>query len=943
VAQSIKTPATTQTMQPDVSVVTRYSRQDTLARALQSLVSQRKDQLQPSLELILVDALGGGIQPSVPEDIGKVQWVSTGTPMSRPVALAAGIAAALGEFCIVLDDDDWFDSPHLQKLFFGLRAARASNSNVVAATTGVRLIDHEGNIYRIWDRPIRREQMLVVNWLPPQGLLFHTKTAQTKCQVDATLNLFEDWDLWLQLLQQGSFIHLPGVTANYLFNPQGSGVHDPEKQSMALLEMQQKWVNVFPTHFSERIRLSLEQSDALRIAHKTLNQVEADFDRLSLEYRLLLTSRSWKITSPLRSLSIKIKKFRDYAQMALTLVREARVGSRGLAQLAGHLARSFGQLVRLLRTQASGRLAIAEYARWIKRHADLVHRTDAGFDARLAASDSALPLLSVLMPVFRPEQRWIDAAIRSLQSQTYPNWELCMVDDGSNDPLLTKHLSLWAQGDNRIRLLSSGTNRGISAATNQALALARGRYVALMDQDDLLHPQALYWVAKEITDQPDLVAIYTDEDKIGSDGQRCEPYFKPEFDPILLLEQNFFSHLGVFKKELVEALGGLRSEFNGSQDHDLILRVSRGAQPHQIRHIPRVLYHWRIHAGSTSGDIGNKSFAHQAGLAAVQDHLDISLPGFRIQPRASSQFFQVIPRTPGPDELLIRPMSIEIIIPTRDRLDLLKRCIESIRKTRTEIRLHITIVDNGSTAGDCLAYLDQLQAIPQFKTLNDEQPLSIRVIRDDGPFNYSWLNNLAVAQSQADYIVLMNNDIEVIDGDWLGIMLGWAMRPDTGAVGAKLIYPSRKVQHGGVILGLNGVAGHAFAGLSETAQGYFGHAILSRTVSAVTAATLMIAREKFNAVGGLNEEHLAVAFNDVDLCLRLKESGLRNIFASGAVLLHHESASRGSDLIGPRREKFLQEIDYMQKRWSELLLKDSAYNPNLSLRFGHALADPPRL
>ncbi len=936
VSQGLPPTLPTQDPSIDVSVLVRFTRTDLLHRALHSLATQRTDCGRPSIELVLVDAGASGQIPAAANDCfeavqtkPKLVWVSGTAKLDRPSALAAGLNAASGEYTIVLDDDDWFDPPHLQKLFFGLEEARRRDPNIVAATTGVRLIDTEHRIHRIWDAPLKRERMLLVNWLPPQAVLFHTRTAQRDCVVDLQMDIFEDWDLWLQLMAIGRFVHLPGVTANYWLNPKGSGVHDQLKQDRYTHQLRQKWLSFFSPNLTDRARADLERTDGLLKAYDHIDGLELALVDARAQIGALLASKSWRITAPLRSLTVRLRQLQRLAQMARTLLHEARIRARHPRRLVKHLIDSIHQLARLGQMRRSGRMAAAVYADWRARHQSILRATDPAFDAIVRDSHETI---SMVMPVYKPNLAWLDEAIESVRRQTYGRWELCMVDDGSNDPALTAHLEAWAKRDSRIRVYKAPDNQGISAATNLAIQMASADFIALMDQDDLLDEQALYWVAREIHLHPQAQAIYSDEDKIDQQGLRSEPYFKPEFDPVLLMQQNFFSHLGVFRKSLVQSLGGLRSEFDGSQDHDLILRVSRLVKPEQIRHIPRILYHWRVHDQSTASDIASKGFAHTAGLAAVQDHLDIARPGFTVGVRSGSQFFELTPTALQPDCLLRAPISVEIIIPTRDRLDLLKTCLESLKKTRTLATVLITVIDNASSDSACLAYLTELRGRPNH-----------RVIRDESPFNYSALNNAAVAKSQADYLVLMNNDIEVIDGRWLDAMLGWAMQDDIGAVGAKLLYPNRTVQHGGVILGLNGVAGHAFAGLPAETQGYFGHTILARSSTAVTAATLMVRREKFLQAGGLDERNLAVAFNDVDLCLRLHSLGYTNLITPQATLIHHESASRGSDLVGPRREKFLQEVAYMQDRWSTELAADPNYNPNLSLRFGHALADPPRL
>lgn len=545
---------------------------------------------------------------------------------------------------------------------------------------------------------------------------------------------------------------------------------------------------------------------------------------------------------------------------------------------------------------------------------------------REAEDRSGAPLISVLMPVYNAPEIWLRRAIESVLAQSWPHWELCIADDASTEPHVRTVLEEYRQRDPRLKLVFRDRNGHISATSNSALELACGEFFALLDHDDELPPDALYWVAREIAAQPDAALIYSDEDKIGTDGERKDPYFKPDWNPDLFLSQNMVSHLGVYRTGLVRQIGGFRAGYEGSQDYDLALRVAEQARPGQIRHIPRVLYHWRTIAGSTSLDIGEKPYAADAALRAINDHfarcgIDAEAAGVHDGPG----MYRV--RYALPAEL----PRVSLIIPTRNGLDLLQRCIESIRTKTRYANYDILIVDNGSDDPATLAYLARL-----------ESEGAARILRDPRPFNYSALNNGAVREAGGELVGLLNNDLEVISPDWLDEMVSHALRPEIGAVGARLWYPDDTLQHGGVIL-VGGVAAHAHRQVRKGNAGYGGRAALLQDFSAVTAACMVLRKEVFQRIGGF-DENLAVTFNDVDLCLKIQALGYRNLWTPYAELYHHESATRGHDNTPDKRARFAAEIRLMQERWGELLRRDPAYSPNLTLdREDFSLAWPPRV
>ena len=537
------------------------------------------------------------------------------------------------------------------------------------------------------------------------------------------------------------------------------------------------------------------------------------------------------------------------------------------------------------------------------------------------------PLISIILPSYKPKMAWFKEAIASVYKQTYQNWELCIADDASNLPELNQYLKELQSKDTRVKVVFRKDNGHISAASNSALTLATGEWVALLDHDDLLHEYALFYIAKEILTHSDAMLIYSDEDKVDEHSVRRDPYFKPNWNLELFYSQNMFSHLGAYNKQLLDDIGGFRLGLEGAQDYDLALRCIEKISADKIRHIPRILYHWRVHDKSTSKDPEAKPYAMMAGERALNEHFK------RSGQDASAELigFGYRIRFGLPIELPL----VSVVIPTRNNHDLLKCCLDSILGITTYPNYEIVVVDNGSDSSDSLNYLDQIMSID-----------SVTVLTDSRPFNYSALNNRAVEIARGEVICLLNDDTEIITADWLNEMVGIAIRPDVGAVGAKLLYADGSIQHAGIIcgMGVDKVAGHAHYGMHSTHNGYFGRSNLTSSFSAVTGACMVLRKSLYKKVLGMNEVDLIVAYNDVDLCLKIATLGYRNIYTPYAQLYHHESASRGADMAKSNKKRFASEVEYMRTRWSDFLQEDPMYSPNLSL--DHAdfrFAYPPRL
>jgi glycosyltransferase involved in cell wall biosynthesis/peptidoglycan hydrolase CwlO-like protein len=649
----------------------------------------------------------------------------------------------------------------------------------------------------------------------------------------------------------------------------------------------------------------------------------------------LRNSTSWKATMPIRFVGRQLLRIRTTFR-AMPYAISMTGGYRGLLNHVWYTYKKEGVngVKRRILFSASPGAAppvidydenkLNDYPEWVRRY-DNFSATDREKIKNRINQLPYTPLISVVMPVYNPPLEMLKDAIKSVKDQLYLNWELCIADDASTDRAVRELLKDCAAGDSRIKLVFREKNGHISAASNSALGLATGDYIALFDNDDLLPEHALFYIAQTIVDHPDAGLIYSDEDKIDATGTRYNPYFKSDWNPDLFLSHNMICHLGVYRADLVRELGGFREGYEGAQDYDLALRCTELLAPEQILHIPKVLYHWRSHPGSTAKAGSEKKYALSAGERALNDHFA------RISISAKSEMldfgmYRAHYILPNPSPL------VSLIIPTRNGLSLVKQCINSIVHKTTYKNYEIIIVDNNSDDPETLAYLAEVASDSR-----------IHVLRDERPFNFSALNNSAVSHARGTYLGLINNDIEVISPQWLDEMMSLAAQPGVGAVGARLWYPNDTLQHGGVISGIGGVAGHSHKHLPRGNRGYFSRAQLIQTMSVVTAACLVIKKSIYREVAGLDEINLKIAFNDVDFCLRVREAGYRNIWTPYAELYHHESATRGFEDTPEKQARFRDEVIFMQKRWGDNLQNDPAYNPNLTLeREDFSLAWPPR-
>ena len=562
-----------------------------------------------------------------------------------------------------------------------------------------------------------------------------------------------------------------------------------------------------------------------------------------------------------------------------------------------------------------------DYKEWVRRYDTLNNEARSIMQSRIDDFENK-PLISIIMPVYNPKPEWLREAIESVRKQIYSRWELCIADDASTNSEIQSVLQHYISVDSRIKVDFREKNGHISAASNSALALVTGEWVALFDHDDLLAEHALFWVVDAINKKPRVRLFYSDEDKIDENNERLGPYFKCDWNVDLFYSQNMISHLGVYKATMMREVNGFRVGLEGSQDYDLALRCIERLNADQIYHIPRVLYHWRVHAESTAASVDAKPYALLAGERALNDHF--SRQGIKAKAECIGVGYRA--RYQLPERCLL----VSLIIPARNGLQLMQQCVESILGKTTYPNYEILIIDNASDDPATLSYFESLAYEPKVRVLKD--PTS--------PFNFSALNNNAVKKAQGDVIALIDNDIEVISPDWLNEMVSLVVQPQIGAVGANLWYPNDTLRHGGVVLGLGGCAGHAHKGFARRSHGYFSRASSISSFSAVTAACLVVRKEVYEEVNGLNEVELKVAFNDVDFCLRVREAGYRNVLTPYAELYHHESLEDTVE----KQSRLSKEVAYMKARWGEQLMDDPAYSPNLTLDYeDFSYAWPPRV
>ncbi len=663
---------------------------------------------------------------------------------------------------------------------------------------------------------------------------------------------------------------------------------------------------------------------ALEIHRSHSSALEALLAQYEARIKAIETSRLWRMRRAYFKMRALLRTGSSTSRKGFKWVRRFTflVSSKGRGILRKFFAKIFRALylwtevrpVRILVGEEQLRAATIDhadpYTQWMSKH--FARASDLqGYKDDIALL-SYRPLVSVVMAVYDPPVALLDAAIRSVLDQVYDNVELCIADDRSKDSRVRDRLKKWSEEDPRVKVMFRDENGHISKASNSALALATGEFVALMDHDDLLSPDAIYHIVKRLNLDRALDILYTDEDKVDEQGIHSDPHFKPQWCPDHLLSRNYFGHLVVVRTSLMQRIGGFRVGFEGSQDYDLLLRLTEITQ--RIARIPRVLYHWRIHSGSAARGEDVKPYAYDAAKRALTEALqrrgepgDVSfLYGFR-----------------GYGIRFTSPLrgKVSVIIPTKDKADVLATCLRSLFALTDHPDFEVIVISNNSTERSLFALMQEME---------QAHPDRFRWIRHDAPFNFSELMNEGIRHAKGEQILFLNNDTEVIHADWMRAMHEQSQRPSIGAVGAKLLYHNDTIQHAGVVIGLGGVAGHTFTGTHKDGPGYFNYVNTINNYSAVTAACMMVERWKLEAINGW-EELFTVEYNDVDLCLRLRERGWNNVYLPHVSLYHYESLTRGHPhMTRESYERHLREVGLFKERWKKYIDDDPCYDPNLS-------------
>ena len=625
-------------------------------------------------------------------------------------------------------------------------------------------------------------------------------------------------------------------------------------------------------------------------------------EAIKSQLNLIKQSKIWRLAEALRRfISFRLSTGFTLLQKGMLTIR--REGYRVfLLRLYDYLDRNKYDIIPGTKTG---------YDRWIKKNKitdiriDEIKNETTGFHYK--------PKISIVMPVHNVGQIWLEKAVDSVINQLYENWELCIADDSSTKKHIKQTLESYSKRERRIKVNFLNKNHGISGASNEALSLATGEFIGLLDHDDELSIDALYEYVKLLNQFPKADLIYSDEDKIELNGKRVEPFFKPDYSPFLLLCRNYICHFCMVRKALIDEVGKFRPGYEGAQDYDLILRCIEKTGPERIFHIPKILYHWRKTPGSTAALTDAKLYAFDSAKKALSSYLDRNnIEGEVVDGRFSGSY--------RVKKKIINNYKISIVIPFRDQAQVLRLCLESIFNKTTYGNYDIVLVNNSSEQSETFEYLNAVKDNPQ-----------IRIFDYNGSFNFSSINNYAVSKIESDYIIFLNNDTEIISKGWIEAMLEFGQRVDVGAVGALLYYPNNTIQHAGIIIGIGGVAGNSHKHFKRKSHSYYGRIQEIHNLSAVTATCMLTRRSVFEEVNGF-DDNLGHAFNDVDYCLKIKERGYQIVYTPYAELYHHESLSRGYENSPDKRERFKNEIKYFQAKWKEVLEKgDPFYNPNLTL------------
>lgn len=786
---------------------------------------------------------------------------------------------------------------------------------------------------------------------------------------------YEDWLLWIAAANNGwKFHHIPEILFHYRVrkNSLVEGARSPEHHAENYRFIIQQFPELFQKHHQDILvyagkhissllahvdkakedhAFQLNQKEVhignierqvqeITIAYTTSQaqltesesvkkQLNSQLDhalksvsKLQIRINHLEANPLFKVLKELKNLTSKFKsnssmgQSKNFLRKIVVLVSKKtwQVVRRFLAKITKHvyLALEETRVVIVEAGQSTYGFSADPYMNWIEHNRP---KEDTILEQRLLADKfKTNTLFSIVMPVYNPPIQFFKAAIDSILHQSYENWELILSDDCSTNPEVKKVIKSYQKRDPRIKAVFRTENGHISKASNSGLEIAEGDFIVLMDQDDLIREDALFKVAEVIENKPNTDLVYTDEDKVDEDGHHSIPHFKPDWSPENLLSRNYLGHLTVFRASIMKAIGGWRVGFEGSQDYDLVLRFTE--QTNNIEHLPEVLYHWRVHQESAAATEDAKPYAYIAAQKALTEALQRRKTPGTVDFLDGFRGYSIRLNITDPTE------KVSIIIPTKDKADVLKVCLDSIFEKTTYRHFEVLVVDNNS---------EEKATFELFDDFTKKHPNQFKVARTEKPFNFSFLMNFGRNQVNGSYLVLLNNDTEVIAEDWLEGFIEQSQRKEIGVVGCKLLYPNNTIQHAGVILGLGGAAGHVFVGDHREGPGYFNYINLLNNYSALTAACIMVRTEIFDEISGFDENY-QVEYNDVDFCLRVLEAGYRNVYVPHVELYHHESISRGHPhLTKESYERHKRELSQLRNQWGKYVKNDPYYNPNLSL------------
>lgn len=917
-------------------VIPCYNQGEYLLDALSSVQSC----LDPVYEIIIVN--DGSNDPltinllSYLNDQGYIILDQENQGLAR--ARNNGIAKAAGRYILPLDADNKIRPEYILK---GIEILdRSPDVGVVYGKP-----EWFGEAGRVWNLPEKFDAGLLVSGNYIDACTVYRKSLWEACGgYDPNMPVpgWEDWDLWLSAIERGwKFHYIPEALFDYRVreSSMGTACGLPENRSRLMKYVCTKHASLYRANFAEMIGVREFQLVNLQASCENLtrhrDKLEYQLDRSHLQLQqaqnqFQQTQRHLQQTqSELQQTQGKLQQTQQIFQQTNAILQWMETSKFWKLRLAFLKARRWAlrapqvpatpvippQLPSVLE-QESGQLQsnLNEYDRWRQAHAP--RPSDLQKLSETIELMPYKPLISVIVPTFNTPEPFLREAINSVVEQIYPHWELCLADDASTAPHVRSILEEYQAQDSRIKVTFRTKNGHISHSSNSALGLATGEFIALLDHDDLLTPDALYEVALLINRQPEVDMIYSDEDKLDDQEKLIDPYFKPDWCPDSFLSRMYTCHLGVYRRSLIKKIGGFRAGYEGSQDYDLVLRFTE--QTERILHIPKILYHWRIHPASAASGTEAKPYAYEAAEKALGDALQRrNTPGRIVANSTFLGFYSVRYQ-------IEHHKPVSIIIPTKDLGQMLNQCLRSVFQQTTYPNYEVIVIDNGSL---------EKETVEVFDRWTKQQPHRFRCYPLNIPFNYSKLNNYAVTKAKGEFLLFLNNDTEVITPDWIEAMVEQAQRSSIGAVGAQLLYSDNTVQHAGVIAGLgaSGVAGHSHHNAPSDIPGYFNQIQTINNYAAVTAACLMCRRDVFEAVGGF-EEHLTIAFNDVDFCFKLLDKGYRNIYLPHVKLYHYESKSRGYENTPEKQTRFEGEVAYMQQKWSALIEQDPCYSPHLTRR-----------